>query len=469
MKNNIILQIRNSIEPNAILIIVALATFLTTWMASSINIALPSIAKEFNITPVLLGWINTVFLLAQMSLYIPFGRIADIYGRKKIFVIGLILYTVSSLILALSNSFNMLIVFRILQGIGGATIHGIGMAIVTSKFPIGRRGRALGILSLAVFLGFSCGPVLGGLLTDQFGWRSIFWINVFMGFLTVIFSVLKLEVNLSTNNEKFDLAGSFVYSLMIVTVMFGIMTLPGISSLWLIIIGGTCFFIFIKIQLKTSSPLLNIKYFIRNNAFIIANLLTFINTISTSTVAFLLSLYLQDINGLNPKIAGVILVATPFTQSLLAPITGKYSDKFNPRIVTSIGMAVSTIGLLLFIFMGEHTDLKLIIAGLILLGCGLAFFGPPNTNEVMSSVVKESYGIASAFLSTMRIGGMVLSMAIVMVILSIYLGQTNLTPQNYPEFMKVINISFMVFTIFCSVGTVISCISLVTMRKKGSL
>jgi len=437
----------------AALLVTTVGAFLTPFMGSSIAIALPSIGGELAMDAILLGWVATAYLLAAAMFLVPLGRIADIYGRKRIFTYGMITYTAASLLSAISTSAAMLISFRVLQGIGGAMIFSTGVAILTSVFPPEERGRVLGINVAAVYAGLSLGPFVGGLLTQYLGWRSIFWANVPLGLLIIALIFWKLKGEWAeAKGEKFDIAGSIIYSLMLIAIMYGFTMLPELPGAGLILAGGLGIVAFVKWETKVKSPVLDVRLFRNNTVFALSNLAAFINYSATFAVSFLLSLYLQYIKGLTPQIAGLVLVAAPVVQAIFSPFAGRLSDKIEPRIVASLGMGLTVIGLIFFIFLSNTTSLWFIIAGLIILGFGFALFSSPNTNAVMSSVEKRFYGVASATLATMRQIGMMFSMGMVMLIFAIYLGRVQITPEYYAPFLSSLNTAFIIFTVLCFGG-----------------
>jgi len=446
-------NVDNAANKRAALIVATLGAFFAPFMGSSINIALPSIGSEFAMDAISLGWVATAYLLAAATFVVPFGRVADIYGRKRIYTCGVFIFTISSLLLAISTSATMLISFRILQGIGGAMIVGTGVAILTSVFPADERGKALGINVAAVYLGLSLGPFLGGLLTQHFGWRSIFLANVPLGMIILAFIFWKLKGDWAeAKGEKFDVAGSLIYSSMLVAIMYGLSLLPEMSGVWLILAGALGFVAFVKWELKVESPVLNMNLFRNNAVFAFSNLAALINYSATFAVSFLLSLYLQYIKGLSPQSAGVILVSAPVVQAIFSPLAGRLSDKIEPRIVASTGMGLTVVGLLFFTFLSEETSVGFIVAGLIILGFGFALFSSPNTNAVMGSVEKRVYGVASATLATMRQVGMMLSMGIAMFIFAMYIGRVQIIPEYYPLFLKSVNSAFIIFAVLCFGG-----------------
>jgi EmrB/QacA subfamily drug resistance transporter len=447
----------NNTTKSYVLIIVALAQFLAAFIVSSVNIALPSIGNDLNMDAVLLGWVATAYLIATAVFLVPFGRIADIYGRKKVFVCGLALFTVSSVLCALSNSGLMLISMRVLQGIGGAMTFGIGFAILTSVFPVGERGKALGINVAAAYTGLSIGPFIGGLLTQHYGWRSVFIVTAPLGLILVAITLLKLKGDwAASKGEKLDITGSIVYGIMMVAIIYGFSRLPALLGVWIILIGILALVAFVRWETKVKSPILDMDLFKKNRAFAFANLAALIHFSATFAVTFLLSLYLQYIKGFTPQYAGLILVATPVIQAIFAPIVGRLSDKIQPRFLTSAGMTITTVALSLFILLNRDTALTFIIAVLVLLGLGVVLFLSPNINTIMSSVTAKYYGVASATRSTMRQVGMTFSMGIVMLLFAVYLGKVQITAEHYDIFIISMKVAFIVFACLCFGGILAS-------------
>ncbi len=443
----------NNMSKNVALIVATLSSFLTPFMGSSVNIALPSIGGEFQLNAVILSWVATAYLLAAAMFLVPFGRIADIYGRKKIFTWGVIIYTLSSLLAAISTSAAMLISFRVLQGIGGAMIFGTGVAILTSVFPPGDRGRALGINAAAVYIGLSLGPPAGGFLTEHFGWRSVFLTNVFLGLIIIIAIIWGLKGEWrGAKGEKVDFTGAIIYSLALVAVMYGFSLLPAMIGGVLIITGVLGILGFIRWEMRVESPLLNISLFRNNSVFTFSNLAALINYSATSATGFLLSLYLQYVKGVGPEHAGLVLVSQPVVMAVLSPLAGRLSDRVEPRLLASIGMALTTLGLVLLAFLNQDTGFGFILTSLIILGSGFGLFSSPNTNAVMSSVEKKFYGVASGTLGTMRLIGQMLSLGIAMLLFALYLGQAQITPEYYPLFVKSIRTAFIIFAVLCFGG-----------------
>jgi len=448
-----ILSIPSMMEPKEnpkkfALIVSTLASFLTPFMGSSVNIALPNIGKEFSLDSVVLSWITTAYLLAVAIFLVPFGRIADIYGRKKIFTLGMFFFFVSSLLTAFSDSAEELIAFRALHGVGSAMIFSTSVAILTSVYPAGERGKVLGINVASVYFGLSLGPFLGGLLTEYFGWRSIFLIASPLSLIIIYLLFTKLKGDWAeSKGERFDLIGAIVYSSSMVAVIYGFSLLPTTLGLGLVLTGIIGILIFGQWEMRVKYPILAIKILRKNPVLIFSSLATFINYSATFATGFILSLYLQYIKGLNPHYAGLILISQPLIMALFSPFAGRLSDFFAPRIVASSGMAIITLGLFFFIFLDEKTPLNFIVAILTLSGLGFAFFSSPNTNAVMGSVEKKFFGVASGILATMRATGMTFSMGITTVIFALLIGKVEITPLYYSQFLKSVKVIFTVFTL----------------------
>lgn len=451
----------------AALITAILAAFLTPFMGSSINVALPSISREFSMDAILLSWVATSFLLAAAIFLVPFGRLADIHGRKRIFTYGTAIFTFASLLAGLAPSASVLISARVLQGIGSAMIFGTGVAILTSVFPGEQRGRVLGLNVAAVYLGLSLGPPIGGFLTQQLGWRSIFLATVPLGLLIIAFVLWRLEGEWAeAAGESFDLAGSAIYALALAALMYGFSRLPGIEGAGLILTGMVGFAAFAGWELKAKSPVLNLQLFLNNRPFAFSNLAALIHYAAVSAVAFLLSLYLQYIKALTPQQAGLVLIAQPIVQAVFSPLTGRLSDRVEPRILASSGMTLTALGLVFLIFLNADTPLWVIVVCLALLGFGFALFSSPNMNAVMGSVERRFYGVASGMLGTMRLIGQMLSLGIATLLFALYLGRVEIAPEYYPLFLASARTAFAIFAVLC-VGGIFASLARGSIRKEG--
>jgi MFS family permease len=435
------------------LLIAGLSAFLTTFVGSSINIALPHIGETFHMDAITLNWSATSFLLASAMFLVPFGRLADMYGRKKFFAIGISIFTVACGFSALAADTVQFIASRVLNGIGAAMIFGTGMAILTSVFPPHQRGMALGINVAAVYVGLTLGPFAGGMLTHYLGWRSIFWINIplLSSVLLILWWKIKGEWAFA-KGQSFDLLGSVLFSFSLFGIILGFTFLPDWWAGFIILGGVVGLFVFIRYELVHPSPVLNLNLFRNNPAFLFSNLAAFINYSATFGVSFLMSLYLQYIKGFTPETAGLIMFSQPAVMAVFSPLAGFLSDRIEPRIVATLGMAISTVGLTMLIFLAPNTTLYYIFPCLMVLGFGFALFSSPNTNAIMSSVEKRFYGIASGTVGTMRLTGQMFSMGIIMVLFAITIGREKIEPPQYPQFLESATVAFLIFAILCGLG-----------------
>jgi EmrB/QacA subfamily drug resistance transporter len=436
-----------------ILIIITLSSFMTAFMGSAINVALPIIGKEFNAGAVLLSWFATAYLLTTAVLLIPIGKLSDIYGRGKFLKAGIVIFSVGSLLCGLSNSGIVLLILRLFQGVGAAMIFTTSAAILVSVFPINERGKVIGIYITSVYTGLSTGPFLGGIISHYLGWRYIFYFNFIIGLVLILFVFLKMKTDwIEAKDERFDLTGSLIYIISLTTVMLGLTFLPQATGAILLISGLTGLYVFYLFEKKKENPVFNVIVFKSNKTFTYSNIAALINYSATFAISFLMSLYLQNIKGLTSQDAGFILVTQPLMMAIFSPLAGKLSDKIEPQKVASLGMGLLTAGLILFAFLNVDFSYLLIIVNLAIIGFGFALFSSPNTNAVMSSVDKRYYGVASSTLSSMRMVGQMFSMGIVIVIFSIFIGKGEITADNQDAFISGIRLAFLLFSVLCFLG-----------------
>ncbi len=447
----------DSSQEKSALFVATLTSFMGPFMISAVNVALPAIQTEFSADAVMLSWVATSFLLAMAVFLVPFGKLADIYGRKKIFSRGVILFTLSSLAAVFSLSIKMLVFTRILQGIGAAMFVTTGMAIITSIFPPSRRGRAIGIYVSAVYIGLSVGPFAGGFITRYLGWRSIFAVIIPFGAASVFmtFKYLKGEWA-DARGETLDIRGSLLYGLSILILIYGASLLPRMAAVYLMIAGLAGLGLFIRLELHVPYPVFEVKLFNQNRLFTFSSLAALINYSATFALTFLLSLYLQYIKGIPPQYAGSILIAQPIVMAVLSPLAGRLSDRIEPRRIASAGMTITAIGLFFLVFLGTETSNLLIVLTLAFLGFGFALFSSPNMNAIMSAVDKRYLGIASGTVATMRLLGQMVSMAVAMVVFAVFIGREPISPSNYGAFLLSVRISFLIFGVLCTIGILFS-------------
>jgi EmrB/QacA subfamily drug resistance transporter len=443
----------SSSEKKTILFVTCLSSFLTAFMSSSVNIAIKVIGEEYKMDAITLSWVATSYLLSTAVFLVPFGKIADIYGRKKIFIIGLIVYSLFSFLTIFAPDSITLITLRVLQGMGGAMLFGTTMAIITSVYSSGERGKAIGIYISSVYIGLSLGPVLGGILTHNFGWKSIFLINFPLGIICIIlvFIIMKHEWA-EAKQDKFDIFGSIIYGLSLLAIMYGLSKIPHYEGFMFLIIGIIILTGFVIWEMKIKHPILNMNLFRNNRTFKFSSLAALINYSATFAVTFLMSLYLQYIKQMTPQQAGFILVFQPVTMAVFASYAGRLSDRHEARIISTIGMSFTVFGIIMLALMSESTPVFYIIFCMIFLGLGFGFFSSPNSNAIMSAVESKNFGIASAILSTMRLCGQMLSMGIATLVISIFIGTVQITHKYHFQLMQSIKIVFTICAALCILG-----------------
>lgn len=422
-------------------------------MGSAVNLALPAIGAEFSLPAVALAWVTGSYLLSAAMFLLPGGRLADLHGRRLLFLLGTGVFTGGTLLCALSWSGASLLAFRFLQGAGSALVFATGVAMVTSAFPPGERGRALGITVSAVYLGLSAGPFAGGYLTSAWGWRSIFALSLVPAAAVLFLVGFRVKGDWAeARGERFDLAGSALYGAALAALMAGTTVLPRPAGGGFLAGGLALLALFAWRENGRPSPLLDMRLFRGNAVFAYSNLAAFINYSATFAVGFLMSLWLQSARGLPPARAGLVLVAQPVMMALFSPLAGKLSDRVEPRTVATTGMAVTTAGLALLALTPADAPLGWTVAFLALLGFGFALFSSPNANAVMSSVERRQYGVASSTLGTMRLLGQMASMAVATLLFALLLGGEPLSAAATPSLVRALHLGLGVFAGLCFLG-----------------
>lgn len=437
----------------SVLLVATFAAFLTPFLGSSVNLALPSIGKDLDANAISLSWVISSFILSSAIFLLPFGRLGDKIGRKKVLSYGIILFTLSTLLIVFAWNIGVLIVLRILQGISSAMIFGTSMAIITAVFPQGERGRALGINTTAVYLGLSSGPVLGGFLTQTFGWRSIFIFLVPIGLFSIYLIFTRIEAEWKQQEGAgFDFKGTLLYGISLFCLMFGFSKLPSAYG-WIFLLAGVVLSgVFILFEKQNSNPVVDISLILKNRVFAFSSLAALINYSATSAIGFFISLYLQYLKGLDARSAGLIMISQPLSMALLSPIAGKLSDKKDPGIIASTGMGFTAAGLILLCFINSATPLWYIVALFILLGIGFGLFSSPNSNAIMSCVDKRHVGTASGVVGTMRMVGQMMSMGIAMMLVSLYIGKAKITPETFNGLISAMKTGFIIFSALSVAG-----------------
>ncbi|MDR0425018.1 MAG: MFS transporter [Clostridiales Family XIII bacterium] len=497
-------------EQRAVLSVVIITSFMTSFAGSAVNLAIPSISLEFSGSAILTGWVVTGYLLINSSMAVPFGRIADLTGRRWVLIGGIFIFTACSALCVFAPSMYALIGMRVLQGVGAAMIFSTNIAILVGAFPLQRRGRVLGYSVAAVYVGLSAGPVVGGVLNYYLGWKSIFLSNAAMGFLVFLMALRFLpkdarpdmqpvdgpghgsarpDVAISqgggrpgggagqtsvrpdgkTNHagahrpNDFDIPGILLYITMILAVMYGFSALAGSTPAKFIIAGGFLLgALFFFHERRADSPVVKVSLFADNPDYALSNLAALLNYGATFALGYLLSIYLQVAKGFDSQTAGLILISQPIMMAVLSPFAGRLSDRVSPFKLASLGMGFCALGLLSFAFISDSYPMWLIIANLIVEGVGFALFSSPNSNAIMSCVAPRDHGVASSLLATMRTIGHTSSMAVVTLITAAHMGTATFAGATPQQLIGAMRTGFIIFTVICAVGVLFS------LQRKGT-
>ena len=442
-----------------VLISVTTSGFLTTFVTSGVNVALPQMASELSLSAVMISWVSLGFALATGTFLMPMGRVADLLGRKTIYLIGLAAFTVFCFASAVAPNAATLLLTRVLQGVAAAFLFATTVAMVTLSYPPEARGRALGMQVSGVYLGLTLGPVLGGVITHNLGWRELFVAVGALGLVNMILALWKMR-GLEWREPKtapFDVLGSVMWAIALSTLLIGFTYLPDVLGAALIGVGVLGLAGFLWRQSRAADPIFNVDLMRHNRVFAFSNAASFVNYSATAAMTFLMSLYLQYNRGLNAQTAGFVLVTGTALQAGVSPLAGRLADRLEARFVAAGGMALCAAGLFAFVFLGQNTPYWYIITTLCVLGLGFGLFASPIIHTIMGSVDKRYVGTASATSGTMRVTGQTISIGIATLVLAVVVGRhQQIGPADYPHLLTSIRICFVIFAAFCVAGLVAS-------------
>ena len=435
-----------------ILFTIMLTSFLTPFTGSALNLALPSLGAEYGASPAALGWVLGSFLLAAIVVLLPFGKLADRYGKRRFFIMGNGIFALTSFLAIFAPSLPWLIAARAAQGLGSAMTFATSMSILTLVIPKERRGWAMGWNVAVVYTGLTLGPAVGGFLNHYYGWQSIFILLTILGALAFGTARHTLQDEwYADSSPDWDKKGALLYGGAIMLIIYGLSQLLSQPAAPLLLIGGLLLFgVFLRYELRTENPLLPVKLLFSNRPFSLSCLAALLNYCATFATSLLLSLYLQAILGLTSHSAGIILLAQPILMAALSPLMGRLSDKYAPTKLAALGQSVITAGLIGFALTVHTLSLYLLIPMLMITGTGFALFAAPNNNAIMSSVEKQHYGLATSLLSTTRLFGQVLSVAMMNLILS--LSWHGLAPQA--ALLQNLEIALLIFALCAGLGVI---------------
>lgn len=443
----------NAKSGTPVLVVTTIGSFLMMLALSAVNVALPSMGKDLSMNAVALGWVALAFTLSTGMFLVPLGKLADRLGRTAMFVYGIWIFTAASFLLAVASYPWMVIALRAVQGLGGAMFFVTVLAILVSAYPPEESGKVLGIHVASTYAGLSVGPFIGGLLTQHFGWRSIFFINVPIGLAVAVLSMWKFPRHRrEAATGDFDVTGSLIYIVTLFAALYGFSLIPDFTAIFFIAAGVLGAVAFVWWERRTDDPVLDLSLFTRNVVFTLSSTAALISYAAIFSVTFLLSFYLQYIKGLTPQKAGLLLVCQPAVMAILSPVAGRLSDKIEPRVLASVGMALIAVCLFFLASLSYQSSLVSVILGVSTLGAGIALFSSPNINAIMSSAGEHLHGVASSIVATARSLGQILSMGIAMLTFALFIGQAQITPSLYFALLKASRTAFIIFGILCTAG-----------------
>ncbi len=459
-----------------VMAVAAMETLMCTIDMAGIRVVLPHLEQVFKTSPDIVVWVSLIWVLVGSSLMLTMARVADIFGGKRLFTVGLSVFTIGLVLCSFSQNIIQLIIFRFIQSFGAAMTIAIEYAIVTASFPSGERGKALGILAAIAGLGLLSGPVIGGVCLDLLGWRSFFYLRIPIAVITIVMSqFLLVDESRSKSKEKFDIPGAVTFFFALICLFF-VLTQGqrlGWASPWTVSLGclGILFLIsFLIVENKTTHPVLDLKVF-RSRLFTISVLCHIFLYVSTVAVNFAMPFYLIDGLGFNASLAGILLIATPAVVLLLSPFSGRLSDKLGTFALCAAGLILVSLGLFLLSRVTIDTSIVSIILYPVIIGVGMGLFISPNTNAIIGAAPVERLRSASAMAGTLRHLGMSIGLAISGSVFTVsrFSSASQLTAEGQPQHMveKLSTVGGFQNTIF--VALIIALIGLLASVFRGRI
>ena len=441
----------------ATIVMIMLNSISTAMMLSAVNVALPDIARDLDIDAVILSWIPMTYLMASAAFVLAFGRLADMFGRKRLYLIGTAGVIVTSVVAACATTGFELIGGRVLQGICAAMLYATNVAIVSSVFPPAQRGQAIGYTVSTIYLGLALGPVLGGWLIELSNWRATFLIHIPLAVIVLYIGLTRLPIEWKAEERgDFDPLGAVLYGVAIVVFMVGVSTLPNVSSIGMIVAGIAGIWLFFRHEHRHPHPIFDVELFYSSRVFTMSCLASLVMYTATFANVVLVSLYLQYLKGIAPGTTGLVLMAQPLMMAVVSPAAGKLSDRLEPRVIASLGMLVTAIGLAAFAVLDEASSISTVVGCLLITGLGFSLFTSPNANAIMGAVGRGDYGRAAAAMAVMRVVGQMASMGSVAMVFALMLGPVRITRAVYPALGDAIATCFAIGAVFCALGIILS-------------
>ena len=395
-----------------ILINVLIGATMSALDVSIVNVAMPTLKGEFNTTMSVIEWVAMSYMLT-LTIFLPFfGRLADMFGRSRLYNAGFVVFTVGSLFCGMANSAVMLIAARVLQAVGAGLLQANSVALITQAFPGTERGKAIGIQGAVQAIAMAVGPFVGGVLIASIGWRAVFYINIPIGIFGTVAALYILPPNeKAKKKESIDYLGTIFFASGLAFLVLGfneVVSLGWGSYTIIVYFIHACVLLglFVLTEMRVKHPLIDLKLF-KNSTFLIGNLTGMMSYYVLFAVLFLMPFYLEKVLNYSPILTGTLLTPIPLAMAIVAPFAGHVSDKYGSRIMTAAGMMVSALATFALLFLGVKSHLVLLIGELVLLGVGMGMFTPPNNSAIMGSAPKDKLGLAGGVLNMMRSLGLI--------------------------------------------------------------
>jgi len=412
-----------------LLALTSIGAFMAPLDGSIVSVALPVMSPELRLSFAASMWVQAAYLLATAVLLIPLGRLADQHGRVRFYLIGTAVFTAGSLLAALSMNGAWIIVSRVVQGGGAALMVATSAAIVTAVFPPQERGRALGINVMAVYIGLSIGPPLGGILADTLGWRSIFLINLPIGLVVLVWGWMMLpRSERAQDTPRVDFAGAALLGAFLISLLVPLTFAPEWGwaaplTLALLALAAASLAGFVVVERRVDSPVLDLDLLVHNRLFAAANTAALLNYMALYAIGLLTAIFLEIVQDRSAAVTGWLMLSQPLLMAVLSPFAGRLSDRVGSRVLATGGMVTVAFGMVLLAAMPTTAPVWQVAVDLAVVGLGMAAFSAPNTSAIMGSVRRDQLSVASAFLGTMRTAGMALSVALLGGIAASQLGR----------------------------------------------
>ncbi len=434
-----------------------LGSFYPGFAGSALNLAIPQMGVDFSMGAAAVGWIVTVYMLGVAATVVPFGKLADTTGRRRILIMGTSIFFATSVLAIFATKGWMILAVRSLQGIGSAMNMATCMPIAISQMPANRRGWAIGTVTGGVYAGLALGPALGGFLTSAFSWRGIFVFTALLSAVALFAAIRGVKKDIPEKGlDQFDLPGNILFLLSIGAVIYGLTAFnQNIAGKIALAAGFVLLVIFISAERKAHDPMMDLSLF-KDPIFTLSNLTALFNYAGTFAIGYMASIYLQVIDGYSARTAGLLLITQPVFMTLLSPVMGRLSDRVTPYKLAALGQTVCAGALLVFVFLRPHTSVAVVVIALALAGIGVAMFSPPNTNIIMGCVPPYRFGIANSVLSTMRTVGQSAGMAVITLVVSAVVGNVSLFEAESAALLRTFHLAFIVFCALNAAGIFMS-------------